>query len=409
MHPKEGSGQPFDGPVCAPQPSACLHSIVRDLPSLAGGRAARRLTVAVLGPSSHPVAEPYVGGLESFVGGLVDGLRARGHRVLLFAAAGSTGAQPEVLSGGGWQPDELSRADASMPAAAFLREHHAHLAVLHALRTTYAGEVDVVHNNSLHYLPLSLSTTLPVPTVTTLHTPPTPWLTSALDAGGSSHTWTAVSRFTARQWQRWVPGAQVLHNGVDPGRWTLGRGGGGVLWFGRIVPEKAPHLAVAAARAAGRHLDLVGPALDPGYFAECIAPHLGRGVTWHGHLGGPILVEAVGRAAAVLVTPAWDEPFGLVAAEAAMCGTPVVAFDRGGISEVLRPHVGEQVGVVVPDGDVGAMAAAIGPAAAMDRGEVRAAALSHLSAQTMVARYEAVLGAAAAGGPATDQVSVVAS
>ena len=72
MHPKEGSGQPFDGPVCAPQPSACLHSIVRDLPSLAGGRAARRLTVAVLGPSSHPVAEPYVGGLESFVGGLVD-------------------------------------------------------------------------------------------------------------------------------------------------------------------------------------------------------------------------------------------------------------------------------------------------------------------------------------------------
>ena len=66
----------------------------------------------------------------------------------------------EVLAGGGWQPDELSRADASMPAAAFLREHHAHLAVLHALRTTYAGEVDVVHNNSLHYLPLSLSTSL---------------------------------------------------------------------------------------------------------------------------------------------------------------------------------------------------------------------------------------------------------
>lgn len=365
--------------------------------------------MALLGPSSYPIAEPYLGGLESFVGGLAAGLRARGHRVLLFAAAGSDGAQPEVLAGGDWRPDELSAADPSMPAEAFLREHHAHLHVLDALRTTYAGEVDVVHNNSLHYLPLSLASTLPVPMVTTLHTPPTPWLTSALSAGGSSHSFTAVSRFTARQWEPWVPHADVLHNGVDPERWAPGPGGGGVLWFGRIVREKAPHLAIAAATAAGRHLDLVGPALDAGYFAAEIAPHLGRGVTWHGHLGGRSLAEAVGRAGAVLVTPAWDEPFGLVAAEAAMCGTPVVSFDRGGISEVLRPHVGEQIGIVVAEGDVEAMAAAIAPATAMDRAAVRAAALSHLSAQTMIGRYEAVLRAAAAGGPATDQVRVAAS
>jgi glycosyltransferase involved in cell wall biosynthesis len=148
---------------------------------------------------------------------------------------------------------------------------------------------------------------------------------------------------------------------------------------------------------------------DAGDFAAQIAPHLGRGATWHGHLGGRPLVEAVGRAAAVLVTPEWDEPFGLVAAEAAMCGTPVVAFDRGGISEVLRPHVGQQIGIVVPEGDVAGMAAAIGTATAMDRAAVRAAALSHLSAQTMVGRYEAVLRAAAAGGPVTDQVRVAAS
>ena len=52
------------------------------------------------------------------------------------------------------------------------------------------------------------------------------------------------------------------------------------------MPEKAPHLAIAAAAAAGRHLHLVGPALDAGYFAAQIEPHLGRGATWHGHLGG---------------------------------------------------------------------------------------------------------------------------
>ena len=381
----------------------------------------RRLTVAVLGPSRYPVAEPYSGGLESFVGGLVAGLRARGHRVLLFAAEGSTGAQPEVLAGGGWQPDELSAQDPSMPAAAFLREHHAHLRVLDALRTTYADEVDVVHNNSLHYLPLSLAATLPAPVVTTLHTPPIPWLTSSLDAGGSSHAFTAVSRFTARQWTPWVGQADVVHNGVDPRRWPLGPGGGGLLWFGRLVPEKAPHLALAAAAAAGQHLHLVGPALDPDYFDAEIAPHLGARATWHGHLGGGELARAVGRASAVLVTPAWDEPFGLVAAEAAMCGTPVVAFDRGGLGEVLRPGVGQQVGAVVPADDVEAMAAAVGPALALDRRSVREAALSHLSAQAMVRRYEQVLLAAASSsalsgalpaaalGAASDQVSAAAS
>jgi glycosyltransferase involved in cell wall biosynthesis len=368
-----------------------------------------RMTIAVLGPSRYPVSEPYLGGLESFVGNLVAGLRARGHRVLLFAAAGSTHAQPELLAGGGWEPDELSRQDPSMPAEAFLREHHAHLAVLDALRTTYAGEVDVVHNNSLHYLPLSLSSTLPFPTVTTLHTPPTPWLTSALSAGGSSDAFTGVSRFTARQWAPWVEHADVVHNGVDPRRWTLGPGGDGLLWFGRLVPEKAPHLALAAAAAAGRHLDLIGPALDPDYFAEQIAPHLGPGATWHGHLGGAALTRAVGRASAVLVTPVWDEPFGLVAAEAAMCGTPVVAFDRGGISEVLRPHVGEQMGVVVPAADVEAMAAAVGAATAMDRRAVRAAARTHLSAPAMVARYEEVFRAAVAERPVSDQVRLAAS
>ncbi|TNM67380.1 glycosyltransferase family 4 protein [Streptomyces sp. NP160] len=376
-------------------------------------RSSRRLTVAVLGPSRYPIAEPYSGGLESFVGGLVDGLRARGHRVLLFAAAGSDAAQPEVLAGGGWRPDELSRQDASMPAEAFLREHHAHLNVLTALRTTYAGEVDVVHNNSLHHLPLSLADTLPFPTLTTLHTPPTPWLTSALDAGGSSHAFSSVSRFTARQWAPWVGSADVVHNGVDPRRWPLGPGGGGLLWFGRIVPEKAPHLALAAAAAAGHHLHLVGPVLDQRYFAEQVAPHLGAGATWHGHLGGDDLVRAVGAATAVLVTPAWDEPFGLVAAEAAMCGTPVVAFDRGGLSEVLRPGVGQQVGAVVAPDDVDAMAAAIDPVLTLDRRDVRAAALSHLSSGAMVARYEQLLlGLASSGSSAlaaSDQVSVAAS
>ena len=373
------------------------------------------LRIAVLGPSRHPVAEPYAGGLESFVGTLVDGLRARGHQVLLFAGAGSPGVQPEVLGGGSWAADDLARTDSSMPAAEFMSEHHDHLRVMTALRTTYAGHVDVVHNNSLHYLPLALADTLPVPVVTSLHTPPTPWLTSALAAGGGSAAFTCVSGFTAAQWSPHVSSVQVVPNGVVPRRWRLGPGRGGLLWFGRIVPEKAPHLALRAAALAGRHLDLVGPVADRAYFAAEVEPLLGANATYRGHLGGHDLSGAVGNASAVLVTPVWDEPFGLVCAEAAMSGTPVVAFDRGGIREVLSPGGTTAMGRVVPPDDVAALAAAVDDVLGLDRREVRRHALEHLSFDGVVDAYERlyarVLGrwSDTSEGGVEDQVEVAAS
>jgi glycosyltransferase involved in cell wall biosynthesis len=345
--------------------------------------------------------------MESLVGTLVRGLRDRGHQVLLFAAAGTPGAQPELLRGGDWRPDDLSRTDTSMPAESFMLEHHAHLQVLNALRTRYSGEIDVVHNHSLHYLPLALAQTLPVPVVTTLHTPPTPWLTSALAAGGTSGSFTCVSRSTAAQWSPWVPECTVVPNGVDPARWRPGPGGDGLLWFGRIVPEKAPHLALEAAARAGRHLDLVGPVGDPEYFAAQVAPRLGRAATYRGHLGGPDLARVVGRADAVLVTPVWDEPFGLVAAEAAVCGTPVVAFDRGGLREVLHPEGRPELGIVVPADDVGALAAAIADVPELDRTVVRRTALGHLGLERTITAYERVLHETSCG--ARDHVAVAAS
>ena len=86
----------------------------------------------------------------------------------------------------------------------------------------------------------------------------------------------------------------------------------------------APAMAVMA-RELGMPLRLVGPRSDPEWFDAQIRPQLGGAVEYLGHLGPPHLAEVVGTSAATLVTPQWDEPFGLIAAESAACGTPVAA------------------------------------------------------------------------------------
>ena len=103
-----------------------------------------------------------------------------------------------------------------------------------------------------------------------------------------------------------------------------------------------------------------------------------------GHLGQRALSDLVGRSGAALVTPVWEEPFGLTVAEAMACGTPVVAFDRGGVSEVVGAGGS---GVLVAPDDVEAMAAAIPVALGLDRVAVRHDAVTRLSHDRMVREY----------------------
>jgi glycosyltransferase involved in cell wall biosynthesis len=348
----------------------------------------RALRIAVIGPSRFPVTEPFAGGMESFVHGLVAGLRARGHVVTLFAGSSTPGADPDFpLDHGGWTASDLARTDSSMPAETFLGDHHQHLRLMLALAGPWGERFDVVHNHSLHHLPVAMSAAVRAPVVTTLHTPPTPWLESALALGGEGvAAWTAVSRTTAQQWTRLRGRVQVVRNGVDAAVWPLGPGGDRLVWSGRLVPEKAPHLAVDAARAAGRSLVLAGPVGDPAYVREVLRPRLGADAVHLGHLSQPELAHVVGASAAALVTPVWEEPFGLVAAEAAACGTPVVAFRRGGLREVVRPSTGV---LVTPD-DVTALAAAVPEAVALDRAGVRRGVLADLSVRAVLTGYERV-------------------
>ncbi|MGC5363080.1 glycosyltransferase family 4 protein [Streptomyces sp. DT24] len=343
------------------------------------------MRIALVASARFPIKEPFAGGLEAHTWTLARTLTQRGHQVELFAGPGTDPTlDVRELPVRRARLSESARSDVSMPDGQWMDEHHAYLRLMLDLAGSDGRRFDVVHNNSLHYLPIAMAAALPRPVVTTLHTPPTPWLESAIQTSERCPVvFTAVSAHTARVWRPLVPAARVVRNGIDTALWSRGPGGPGLAWFGRVVPEKGPHLAIEAARLAGVPLRLAGPVGDTEYFRERVAPLLDDTITYAGHLDHRGLVDFVGHAAAVLVTPCWDEPYGLVVAESLACGTPVCGFDRGALGEILTPECGR----LAPADDVAALAELIPETMRLDRLAARDRAERFCSLDAMADRY----------------------
>ena len=132
-------------------------------------------------------------------------------------------------------------------------------------------------------------------------------------------------------------------------------GGDALVAFGRIHPDKGTAAAIDIARRAGRRLVLCGIVQDAGYFREQVEPHIdGDRVTYLGSVGPERRAEVLGSAAALLHPIAFDEPFGLSVVEAMACGTPVIAYPRGSMPEIVDAGV---TGFLVDD--VASAAAAV--------------------------------------------------
>ena len=344
-----------------------------------------RLRICLVANCRFPIAEPFTGGLESMTWHLASELVRRGHEVSVFAAPGSDPGLGAVELPVEVMPERLGRHDVDAPPYVEVAEHHAYLSLMLQLGGHGGAGFDVLHNNSLHYLPVAMARSLPMPVLTTLHTPPLWWLESAVEMDRGSSSFAAVSRHTAAAWAP-ITESTVVLNGVDVEQWPVGPGGPTAVWSGRIVAEKAPHHAVLAARRAGVPIVLAGPVLDLDYFRASVEPLLGHGATYAGHLAQAELATLVGRAGVAVVTPVWDEPYGLVAAEALSCGTPVAAYARGGLPEVLTVDTGR---LAEPD-QVDVLARAIREAITLDRDRCRQHAVAELSLQRMVDRYEEI-------------------
>ena len=350
------------------------------------------MKIAVVAHIRHAIAQPYRGGMEAHCDMLCAGLRAAGHDVTLFAASGSTdeGTVPicdapydEVLP---WTIYRGSRELADFQRAAFER----------VLLTIGAGDFDVVHNNSLFPEIIGWCADAGQPCVTSQHVPPFGAMYDAVEAACHlPHVrFTVTSSSQQAVWsERGCDRLEVVHNGVDTDSWhPIEARRDYLTWVGRITPNKGLAEAVRAARIAKLPMRIFGPVEDTAYFTRKVEPYLADGVEYRGHRSISALQTEVAHALGAVVTPMWDEPFGLVAAEALSCGTPVAAFDSGAIREVVGA-----CGVLARPGNVGELAEAMLALPSIDRAACRTRAVEHLSIGAMIAGYERLYEAAVAG------------
>jgi UDP-glucose:tetrahydrobiopterin glucosyltransferase len=350
--------------------------------------------IAIMAPLVTAIREPQRGGSQAFVSDLARGLAGRGHDVHVYAASGSeipgvevidTGVDPRTLAGTLYRASGPS-GGAGVASAAPAAE----AAFTTAYMTMQAIRYDVIHNHAFDAPAIRLASALRAPVVHTVHLPPDQAVSAALRQvarSGRPPAVAAVSDFQASAWRRVVPVDAVLPP-YPPTRvipWSAAAGAG-VLFAGRLSPEKGAAEAIDVARAAGVPIEVYGDVYDAGYSREQIDPRRGwPGVTLHQAVPRAALWEAMARAAAVLCPSRWDEPFGLAAAEAQACGTPVVAFRRGGLSEVIVDGV---TGFLVPPDDVQAAAAAVSRAARISRPVCRKHAEGRLDLETSLDAHE---------------------
>jgi glycosyltransferase involved in cell wall biosynthesis len=327
--------------------------------------------VALLGPIAWRTPPTHYGPWEQITGLLADGLTARGVDVTLFATLDSkTSAKLDGVSPRGYAEDPTLDGR-----------------VWEAMHVSYAlarsGEFDLVHNH-LDWLPLALSAHCRARLLTTIHGFSHPGILPAYAAANSAY----VSISNADR----VPELDYLatvYHGVDLDLLPFDPAGGeDLVVFGRIHPDKGIAAAIDIARRAGRRLIICGIVQDERYFAEQIEPAIeGDRVVYLGSVGPTRRAEVLGSALALLHPIRFAEPFGLSVVESMACGTPVIAYARGSMPEIVDHG---STGFLVNDAE--SAAAAVAAAASLDRRECRRVAERRFSAHRMINDYLALYG-----------------
>jgi glycosyltransferase involved in cell wall biosynthesis len=324
--------------------------------------------VAVLAPISWRVPPRHYGPWEQFASLLTEGLLARGLDVTLFATGDSlTAGRLAAVVDRGYSEDP----DVDPKVAECL--HIAHV-------FERADEFDVIHN-SFDFLPLTYSGLVDTPVLTTIHGFSSPRIREVYRRYDATAAYVAISDADRDPDLHYLA---TIHHGIDTDAFSLHEAAGGyLLFFGRIHPDKGTAEAIDVALAAGVRLVIAGIVQDQRYFDERVAPRLdGERVSFLGAVSAHDRSELLGGADALLHLISFDEPFGYSVVEAMACGTPVIAFERGSMAELIDEGT---TGLLVEDGD--AAVAAVERVADLDRAVIRARAVERFGVGRMVDEY----------------------
>ncbi len=326
------------------------------------------MKLAMLAPIAWRTPPRHYGPWEQVVSLLTEGLVRRGVDVTLFATADSvTSARLAAVCPRGYEEDpEL---DAKVWECLHVSEVFER-----------AHEFDLIHNH-FDFLPLTYSALVSTPVVTTIHGFSSPKILPVYRKYDGRVFYVSISDADRAPDLTYI--ATVYH-GIDLSMFTFREQPEDyLLFFGRIHPDKGTAEAIEIARRAGKRLLMAGIIQDRRYWEREVAPHVdGDRIQYLGSAGPQLRDRLLGGALALLHPIRFAEPFGLSVVEAMACGTPVIAFPRGSMPELLR------------DGETGFLVSGVEEAVeavkripCLDRRRCRREAEERFSSERMVEDY----------------------
>ena len=334
------------------------------------------MRLAQVAPLAESIPPKLYGGTERVVSWLTEELVQLGHAVTLFASADSVTSAtlvpvwPQAIRLSDPRPDPLSAAAALLEATA-----------------STAAQFDVIHCH-LEWIHLPLLRRIGVPYLTTLHGRLDGPHVPALSGCFPDATFVAISD-SQRNTIPSLNWLATVHHGLPADMFKPSLNSEGYLAFlGRIAPEKGPAAAIRVAKGSGLPLRVAAkvPRENGQYFAQEIAPLIDNiQIQFIGEVDDRAKATFLRNAAALIFPIEWPEPFGLVMIEAMACGTPIIAFRRGSVSEIIEDGVS---GFAV-ENESEALAA-VARLKDLDRRRVRAAFEQRFTARRMAEDYVAL-------------------
>ena len=326
------------------------------------------MKVAILAPIAWRTPPEKYGPWEQVASNITEGLVKRGIDVTLFATGNShTAGKLEYVSSTAYSEDP------SIDPKVWECLHISNV-------MEQASKFDIIHNN-FDFLPLTYSRLIETPIVTTIHGFSSQQIIPVYKKYNDNTSYVSISNSDRSSELEYTA---TVYNGIDNKDFTFNDNPKDyLLFFGRLHPEKGTYESIQIAKKANKKLIISGLIQDEAYFEEKVKPYINdKDIVYVGNSGPKERNKLLGEATALLHPISFDEPFGLSVAEAMFCGTPVVAFNRGSMPELIDNN---KSGFLVSSIDEAVEA--IYKIDSIDRKYCQQWAMSHFSIDKMVEGY----------------------